>query len=410
MEVTLQKIFTESFSAYAKGKSLPYKHYKAANAIINCRTPYMGGHEYACEERHDPQQQYHSCKHRSCPLCNALPKARWVEKQKGRLLACDHYHVIFTLPHELLALCRFNTRWFSDGLFRICWDTLSTLLQDERHLGALPGVLMSLHTWGRNLSPHPHMHCLVTGGGLDKADHWRSVRHDYLLPVAVMRALFKGKLLARLWTALNADELTIPPYMERGDIQRLLRKLNEKKWNVHIRERYCYGHGVMLYLARYVKGGVISNQRIMSATAEHVEIKYKDHRDDRHKSMALRRDDFIERVLWHVPETGQHTVRQYGLYAYQARLKRNQCRLELGQAPEQEDMASLEWREFLDSIGLKAKTRCSKCGKALVRWGLINPKRRDSENSIYKYQARNHVQQDVQHDSASGIIPIRGPT
>lgn len=117
MDVSLQKIFTESFSAYVEGRSLPYKYYKAANAIIHCRTPYMGGYEYRCEEGHEHHPQYHSCKHRSCPLCNTLPKAQWVEKQKGRMLTCDHYHVIFTLPHELLALWRFNTRWFSDILF-----------------------------------------------------------------------------------------------------------------------------------------------------------------------------------------------------------------------------------------------------------------------------------------------------
>lgn len=410
MDVTLQDIFTDSFSTYANSKTLPHKYYKAANAIINCRTPTMGGYDYRCEEGHEHHPQYHSCKHRSCPLCNALPKAQWIEKQKGRLLGCDHYHVIFTLPHELLALWRFNTRWFSDSLFLACRDTLITLLQDERHLGALPGILMSLHTWGRNLSPHPHMHCLVTGGGLDKTGHWHDVRYDYLLPVAVMRALFKGKLLARLWDALNTDKLTLPPYMKHSDIQRLLRKLNEKKWNVHIRERYRHARGVMLYLARYVKGGAISNQRIMAATADQVKIKYKDHRDEKQKTMVLRRHDFIDRILWHVPESGQHTVRQYGLYAYQARLKRNQCRAEWGQEPEQDSVKSLDWRQFLDSVGRKSKVTCSKCGKALIRWAVINPVRRVNENSIYKYRVRQYVQQVVQHDSASGIIPIRGPT
>lgn len=410
MDVTLQNIFAESFSTYASNRSLPYKYYKAANAIINCRTPIMGGYDYRCEDGHEHHPHYHSCKHRSCPLCNTLPKAKWIEKQKGRLLACDHYHVIFTLPHELLALWRFNTRWFSDSLFQACRDTLITLLQDDRHLGALPGILMSLHTWGRNLSPHPHMHCLVTGGGLDKTGHWRDVRYDYLLPVAVIRALFKGKLLARLWNALKSDELTLPPYMARGDIQRLLRKLNEKKWNAHIRERYQHGHGVMLYLSNYVKGGAISNQRIMAVMGQQIKIQYKDHRDDKTKSMVLKQNDFIERVLWHVPETGQHTVRQYGLYAYQARLKRNQCRSQFGQEPEQDAQEPLGWRQFLKTVGRKSKVTCSKCGKALIRWAVIHPVGRHNENSIYKHPRLKYVQQDDQRDPAQCYIQARGPT
>lgn len=410
MDVTLQNIFTESFNHYASGKALPHKYYKAANAIMKCRTPFMGGYEYACEDGHEHYPQYHSCKHRSCPLCNTLPKARWVDAQQARLLACDHYHVIFTLPHELLELWRFNSRWFSEALFQACRDTLMTLLQDERHLGALPGIIMALHTWGRNLSPHPHMHCLVTGGGLDKTYHWRNVRHNYLLPVAVVKALFKGKLLARLWEALKHDKLTIPPYLQQSDIQRLLRKLNDKSWNVHLRERYAHGRGVMLYLSRYVKGGAISNKRIEYADHQHVRLRYTDHRDQRSKTMDLKRSHFIERVLWHVPESGQHTVRQYGLYAYQARSKRNQCRVELGQDPEQDTVSPLDWRHFLELVGQKSKGICSKCGKPLIRWGQIYPVKGFNENSIYKYPRARSVQQDDQHDPATGFVPIRGPT
>ena len=410
MDVTLQNIFTESFQHYAAGKSLPAKYYKAANAIMNCRTPYLGGREYACEDGHEHHSQYHSCKHRSCPLCNELPKARWVDAQHGRLLACDHYHVIFTLPHELLDLWRFNSRWFSDALFQAGRDTLMTLLQDERHLGALPGIIMALHTWGRNLSLHPHMHCLVTGGGLDEEQHWRAVRYHYLLPVAVVKALFKGKLLAQLWTALNNNTLSLPPYVQRADVQRLLRKLNDKKWNVRLQERYAHGRGVMLYLSRYVKGGAVSNKRISCAAGSQVLMRYKDHRDNRYKSMALKRVHFIERVLWHVPEPGQHTVRQYGLYAYQARSKREQCRMELGQAPEQEKATPLEWQAFLDGLGLSAKGKCSKCGKPLIRCDVISPLRRDNENSIYKYPRARFVQQDARPDPSTSNFSIRGPT
>ena len=410
MDVTLQNIFESGFNHFAAGKSLPHKYYKAAKAIVNCRTPYMGGSTYQCEDGHFDHAQYHSCKHRSCPLCSALPRARWVKAQQERLLACDHYHVIFTLPHELLELWRYNNRWFSDVLFQTCRDTLVTLLQDEKHLGALPGIIMALHTWGRNLSFHPHLHCLVTGGGIDKTQQWRQLQHHYLLPVAVMKALFKGKLLARLWTALNNNTLTLPPYIKRPVIQRLLRKLNEKTWNVHIQERYPHGRGVMLYLSRYVKGGAISNHRLTCVNEKQVHMRYKDHSDQQYKTMVLTQAQFIERVLWHIPETGQHSVRQYGLYAYQARSKRNQIRDELGQLPEQVITESLGWRDYLTSIGRKPRDTCSKCGKPLLRFALIHTLGWGDENSIYKSTRARFVQQDDQRAPALGFATIRGPT
>jgi len=169
MDTTLQAIFCRSFDSYAAGKRLPLQSHKAAHAIMQCRTAALGGHVQRCPEDHVSRNEYNSCKHRSCPRCAALPKARWAEAQQARLLGCDHYHVVFTLPHELLALWTSNRAWFIDALFQTCRDTLMTLLQDARYLGAIPGIVMSLHTWGRTLSLHPHIHCLVTGGGLSRA-------------------------------------------------------------------------------------------------------------------------------------------------------------------------------------------------------------------------------------------------
>lgn len=408
MEATLQDIFSQSFSAYARNKKLPHKHYKAANAIMRCRTSSLGGHLYRCPQDHEQQIQYHSCKHRSCPLCNALPKARWVAAQQTRLLACDHYHVIFTLPHELLDLWRYNSHGLADQMFQACRDTLITLLKDPKHLGALPGMMMTLHTWGRTLSLHPHIHCLVTGGGLDNERHWRGVKYDYLLPVVVVKSLFKGKLLARLWDALTEGSLNLPPWQKPADIQRLLRKLNDKNWNVRLQERYAHGRGVMLYLSRYVKGGAISNDRITHVTPKTVTFQYKDHRDNAHKTLTLKRNHFMERVLWHVPETGQHAVRHYGLYSHRSRTKRNLCRPLLGQGPEPEAVTPLEWQRFLTDLGQGDKGKCSQCGRPLLRCQSIGATRWHDQNSINKYAA--HVQQDVRPDPAPGIFHIRGPT
>ena len=408
MDATLQNVFNTRFDQYQQTHALALKHHKAAKAIRQCRTAAMGGHIQRCPDNHEEHVQYHSCKHRSCPRCQALAKARWVEQQQARLLACDHYHVIFTLPHELLDVWQFNTRWFADALFQASRDTLITLLQDERHLGALPGILMALHTWGRTLSLHPHVHCLVTGGGLDNQQQWRGVRYDYLLPVKVVKALYKGKLLARCWDALMSGGWQLPTGQTQADLQRLLRKLNDKTWNVRIQARYPQGRGVMLYLSRYVKGGAISDARLFSADAQHVTFGYTDHHDQKRKHMTLPTDHFMQRVLWHVPEPGQHTVRHYGLYTHHGRDKRATCRVHLGQAPEQASIDPLDWARFLSQIGRGKAGTCSICGKALLRCEDV-ARIQSSKNSLYRRQRAGIVQHDVQPVAATHPMSGTGP-
>jgi hypothetical protein len=409
MEATLQSIFRHGYPAYARERTLPLKSHQAAHAIMNCRTEVMGGHIQRCPDHHEQHVQYHSCKHRSCPRCSALPKAQWVDAQQARLLHCDHYHAIFTLPHALLGLWRFNQHWFTNALFQSCRDTLLTLLKDPHHLGALPGIVMSMHTWGRTLSLHPHIHCLVTGGGLTKDNHWKPVKHHFLLPVKVVKALYKGKLLARLWEALQHDALQLPPGQTVGDIQRLLRQLKDKEWNVCIRERYAHGKGVMLYLSRYVKGGAISNQRIVDTNDRYTTVQYQDHRDQRNKTLPLQTRHFIERVLWHVPEKGQHWVRHYGLYSHQGRDKRNRCRTFLNQAPEQDHIDPLDWQRFLADIGQSVKSTCSTCGQALIRCGDVSRKRWRYQISIDKPHLGGIVQPALQHNTARGMDLSTGP-
>lgn len=377
MSATLQSIFNTSFDAYANEHRLALKHYQAARAIMTCRTPAQGGHEQCCPEGHESHIQYHSCRHRSCPKCNALPKAQWAQRQFERLLAVDHYHVIFTLPHELLALWRYNQRWFADTLFHTVSDTLLVLLRDERHLGALPGMVLSLHTWGRTLSLHPHIHCLVTGGGLDGAGQWREVRHRYLMPARVVRALYRGKLLAALWQALQSGELQRPPSQNEAELRRCLKALARKKWNVCIQPPYSHGHGVMGYLARYVKGGPLSDHRVATADERQVTFRYCDHRDGQHKIQKLSSRAFMARILEHVAEPGQHVIRHYGLYGHKARDKRSRCRAQLGQGVESRT-TEITWDAFLQQTGAAAKGECHTCGRPLIRGRVFD------KNSVFK--------------------------
>ena len=182
----------------------------AARAIVHCRTPALGGHVQRCPEGHVARVHYNACRHRSCPCCSALPRARWAETQAGRLLGCAHYHVVFTLPHELIALWTHNRAWLNDTLFQCARDTLIELCADARFLGATPGIVMALHTWGRTLNLHPHVHCLVSGGGLTPAGAWKAVQNGYLLPVRVVKSLYRGKMLAAIGAALDEARLRLP--------------------------------------------------------------------------------------------------------------------------------------------------------------------------------------------------------
>ncbi len=408
MEATLQRIFTERFAHYAHGRKLPLRAQRAAQSIMQCRTAALGGHVQQCPDGHISRVQYHSCRHRSCPCCSALPKARWAEAQQARLLACDHYHVVFTLPHELLDLWSWNLAWFVDALFQSVRGTLMTLLADDRHLGALPGIVMALHTWGRTLNRHPHIHCLVTGGGLSDNGQWQSVQRGYLLPVRAVKALYKGKLLARLWDALKDGTLALPKDQSREAVERLLKAIGKKEWNVRLQERYAHGRGVMLYLSRYVKGGPISDRRLISSDTHETSFRYKDHTDGRSKVMRLSTDQFLGRVLWHVPEDGQHTLRQYGLYAHQARPKRALCRAPLGQADEKESIEPMEWQDFMNQFGDTERAHCPDCGKVLVRGPTLA--RVQNENSLSKECGSGYVQQDVRLNDPIAPAGLGPPT
>lgn len=402
MKVTLQSIFQQSFDAYASDHKLALKQHKAAHAIKTCRTVEQGGHVQRCPDGHEEHIQYHSCRHRSCPQCNGFPKEQWIQKQHQRLLTTNHYHVIFTLPHELLSLWQYNTRWFTQALFKVVSDTLLTLSKDKKHLGGTPGLLLSLHTWGRNLSLHPHIHCLITGGALTTDGQWQVARNNYLFPSRVVRALYQGKLLSAIERGLRSDLLTIPPLTNRVQLTKCLRQLYQKKWNVRIQPPYAHGKGVLSYLSRYVKGGPLSNRRLTSANEDHVDFRYTDHRDGKTKTLSLDTSHFLDRLLDHIPEPRQHVIRHYGLYGHQANKKRQQARACLGQA-EPESIVEMDWQDYVQQFSKGDGGLCKQCGKPLVRGCQL------VKNSYSKVPGSGYVQQSVGLDRATWYLPPTKP-
>lgn len=380
MKANLQALFQRDFAEYARTRRLPLRAHQAAESIIQCRTAGLGGHVKRCSEGHVAGVWYNSCHHRACPQCSHLQVRRWLEAQKAKLLACDHYHVVFTVPQELIPLWQWNRRRMTGHLFRCARDSLFELLGDRRYLGALPGMLAALHSWGRTLSRHPHLHCLVTGGGWSGDKGWSAISNGYLLPARVVKALFRGKLLAGLRQDLARGQLMLPPDSSSQQAENLFRKLQRKSWNVRIQERYPHEAGVLTYLARYIRGGPISNHRLVQLGEQHVVFRYTDHRDGRAKCMRLRVEEFFARLLWHVPETGTHHVRHYGLYASAHKAARETCRHELGQ-PCFQERQPLTWQEYCDRLGCRVSRRCPICDSPIVR---LEPFRRGREPPLIR--------------------------
>jgi len=320
----IQNVFV-AFQQQLNNSRQPLKNRKAIHAVTHCRTREMGVSVYTCKDNHTPIEQFHSCRHRSCYLCAQQKRLEWIEQQKSRILNIPHFHVIFTLPHEYLSLWRYNEALFSRLLFKASKETLLELLSDNKHGGITPGILMTLHTWGRQLTLHPHTHCLVSAGGLDQKNQWQDLSR-FLLPSKVIRRVYRGKIQDFLKSAFERDELTLPPDLTVSAFWQQYRSLYHKEWHVRIEERYEHGKGVVLYLARYCKGGPLNPKQLKTVSAKAIEMTYLDHRSRRIKRQRLKPMDFIQRLLQHVPPKGSHTVRYYGLYAAASKIKYQRCR------------------------------------------------------------------------------------
>ena len=377
--VTLQTIFQDAFPAYEQTHPLPAHVRKAARAIMQCRTAALGGHIQACPDGHMARIWYNSCRHRACPQCAYLQTERWLALQRERLLACDHSHVIFTLPHDLNPLWLANVPVMTTLLFQAVRDTLGTLLADPKYLGAQPGILAALHTWSQTLVLHPHVHCLVTGGGLTPAGQWVAVRHGFLLPARVVMAVFRGKMLGALRRAFARDALVLPEAMRPQQFFNLLNRLGhptKTRWNVHIMERYTHGAGVVTYLARYLRGGPLKNARLVAWDGEHVTFTYRTRAQEyasggsARSRMTLSREDFLQRWLLHVPVSQSRVVRSYGLYHHTSAAALTRCRAQLGQPPVVVPV-TLDWQTACAQRGDVHPERCPACGQRLVCTGVI---------------------------------------
>lgn len=351
------------------------EQYRVLNDLAKCRTVALGGHLKKCDSCDRELPVYNSCRDRHCPKCQGAARAAWLEAREDELLDVEYFHVVFTLPHELAPLALQNRRAVYGMLFRAASETLLTLGRDPKHLGAELGCLALLHTWGQNLLLHPHLHCVVPGGGLSfDAKRWVSCRDGFFLPVRVLSRLFRGKFLAELEPAFDHDELEFHGRLRELSHPKaweaLLDTLRSKQWVVYAKPPFGGPRQVLKYLARYTHRVAIANQRLISTDDGKVTFRWKDYANgDQQRIMTLDAVEFLRRFLLHVLPKGFMRVRYYGFLANRHRaLKLEKIRLLLGQQPrstrsEPETLAPGESdHQMVDSNHL-----CPECKKGRLR-------------------------------------------
>ena len=359
MRPTISSVLDQHLEGFLETHKLPLYQLKALKSFRACRTSMLGSHGQYCENGHLMGVWYSSCKRRGCAQCQGLSNARWLAAQKERLLAVTHHHWIFTLPHELLPLWRHNRAAMQDLLFRAVAETLSVLSRDRKYLNAQPGYLLTLHTWGRNLSLHPHIHCLISHGGLGKGDQWVEPRRKSLFPARVMMQLFRGKFLSAL---RNEPDLVLPKDIREARLRALINRLGRKPWVVHCCKPYPHGKGVASYLSRYVRSGPINNRQLRRVDNDRVVFRFRNHRTSRDSKQTLRPAQFILRLCDHIPQRSKPTIRYYGLYHACRRRALNTAREHHRQSPVRE-VPAITWQAYLQR--LDRVPVCDECGAHL---------------------------------------------
>jgi predicted Zn-ribbon and HTH transcriptional regulator len=296
---------------------------KVMSAIERCRTAALGGHVAACQDCGHSHIAYNSCRNRHCPKCQGAAAKDWLAARQAELLPVEYYHVVFTLPAPIADIAYQNKAEIYGILFKAAAQTLITIAADPKHLGAHIGLTAVLHTWGSALTHHPHVHCVVPGGGISPdGKEWVSCRPGFFLPVRVLSRLFRRLFLEKLVAAHEAGRLSFFGNLRHlADSQAFdayhspLRKI---EWVVYAKRPFAGPEAVLAYLSRYTHRVAISNSRLINLDDNGVTFKWKDYRAkgrDRQKIMTLATDEFIRRFLIHILPQGFHRIRHYGLFA-----------------------------------------------------------------------------------------------
>jgi len=327
-------------------------HHRAFQDILNCRTPAMGGHLFACDHCRHQVYSYHSCKNRSCPKCHGDDTQDWLKNRRQELLPVEYFHVVFTLPQELRQQVRRHQKIRYGMMMKAAARSLIKLAADPHYVGGLIGVLAVLHTWTRTLVYHPHVHCLVPAGGVSEGQEWLPSRKNYLVPVKALSRIFRG--MFREMVAKELPDLMIPEAVWN------------KEWVVYCKPTVQGVDKVLDYLGRYVHRMAIANSRILSMDDGKVTFRYQNCGESQWKTMTLDAHEFIRRFLQHVLPRGTHKVRYYGLWspATRSRLRQVQIVLARDKPVTAHEMDLLN--QEIAAVAMPTEKICPHCGKGIL--------------------------------------------
>ena len=374
LQLEVAEIFRQHGPQYrqAHAETLSRGQRGVMGAIERCRTAALGGHVERCDACGHQRIAYNSCRDRHCPKCQSLARAQWLEERQAELLEVEYFHVVFTLPEPIAALAYQNKKLLYDMLFHASAQTLRTIAADPEHLGAEIGFLTILHTWGQNLLHHPHVHCVVPGGGISPdGSRWIGCRPGFFLPVRVLSRLFRRLFLEALQKSFEAGALqffsNLEPLRDKAAFAAYLAAAANTEWVVYAKAPFGGPAQVLRYLGRYTHRVAISNNRLLGLEDGRVRFLWKDYkREGAKRVMNLTAEEFIRRFLLHVlPEGFQH-IRSYGFLANryrQAKLAR--CRQLLGTPTPacSEPCETLDYRDRYEQLTGISLRDCPVCGR-----------------------------------------------
>lgn len=362
-------IFRQYGEAYRQAHHVSSAQRRVMTAIETCRTAALGGHLEACDACGHQRIAYNSCRNRHCPKCQSLARAHWVEARHAELLNCEYFHVVFTVPAPVAAIALQNKRLLYTLLFRATAATLRTIAADPRHLGAAIGFVAVLHTWGQTLLHHPHLHCVIPGGGLSpEGTQWIACRSGFFLPVRVLSRRFRRVFLDALDAAYAAGRLQLHGSLallaDPTTWTRTLADLRTAEWVVYAKRPFAGPRQVIDYVGRYTHRVAISNDRLLDRDGGQVRFTYTDYRADAapRKVMTLAAAEFIRRFLLHVLPGRFHRIRYYGwLSPRHRRTILAHCRSLVGSADAAPAPSPSNYRDRLAALTGRSWRRCPTC-------------------------------------------------
>ncbi len=372
----------EKFNSAYQKEYLPTGYIcKTLDAILNCRTSKMGGHVDECTNCKHTRISYNSCRNRHCTKCQSTNRERWIEHHSAKLLPVKYFHVVFTLPHELNGLCIRYPQQMYNLLFESAWKTLDGFSKNENHLGADSGMIAILHTWGQQLMLHPHIHCIVPGGGINEKGDWKNTRSQgkYLFPIKEIKKVYRAKFVSAFRKLVKKGLIN-----DQG--KKFTNDLFKKDWVVYAKRPFNNSKGVMEYIGRYSHKIAISNHRILNITDKEITFNYKDYRVEGNKKvLTLTGEEFLRRFALHILPKAFVKIRHFGIFSSRSvgKLHVTKCMMKGEPVTSREKAVKKNWK-----LVCKEKLNfdpdlcpCCKKGKMLLKEFLEKPKRGPPEIS-----------------------------